>query len=604
MAKIFNRTFVNIKGAFASLFAYEMIFKLFIGLCLIPAISFLFNLSLKISGYQYITKRNMYKLMQSPIIIVVVAIILILVAVAILIEIASLTLFYGQSFKENKHHMKKLLFFSIKELKRILNPKNIKLLLYVLFLIPVLHFIMILGFIISNIEVSDRIFDTMKDFKYYKVCIVVLLVLAGYVLIRYAFTFCYFFIEHKSGKDSFASSAKLVKGKEIQTGLWFISYNLFIVGIYMLFYLIVIGLVSVFTKFFGNQQLALTIFLAIFNFTNRILLLILGGFEVLINISLIVSLYYKYTGKDKTQFPYSLTGKSIHKKIPKRVKQLALAGIIILAILNTISIYYFITQDSAMIEKKPIYITSHRGNSISAPENTIHALQSAIDEMADYAEIDVQQTKDGIPVLLHDPNLKRTTGSKANIWKKNYDEIKDLDAGSWFSTEFSDARVPTLEEVIIFCKGKIKLNIELKPHSSNKNLEREVVRIIEENDFVKDCVITSFNYGSLTKVKKLNAEIKTGCILSPVYGDFYDMKYSDFYSLEKNFVTARMVYQIHQRGKEVHVWTVNSEEYFDKMEKLGVDNIITDDPVLARNTLYSKDLPDYTVNFLKLIFDL
>lgn len=257
-----------------------------------------------------------------------------------------------------------------------------------------------------------------------------------------------------------------------------------------------------------------------------------------------------------------------------------------------------------MIEKKPIYITSHRGSSISAPENTIHALQSSVDEMADFAEIDVQQTKDGVSVIVHDQNLKRTTGMNANIWTKTYDQIKDLDAGSWFAPEFADARIPTLEEAVVFSKGKIKLNIEIKPHTKYKNLEKDVVRIIEENDFVEECVITSFNYGSLTKIKKLNSDIKTGCILSPVYGEFYDMKYSDFYSLEKNFLTARMVYQIHQRGKKVHVWTVNSEEYLDKMAKLGVDNIITDDPVLARNILYSKDLPDYTVNFLKLIFDL
>lgn len=84
----------------------------------------------------------------------------------------------------------------------------------------------------------------------------------------------------------------------------------------------------------------------------------------------------------------------------------------------------------------PVQITAHRGASGSAPENTLVALQKAIEAGAEYAEIDVQETSDGKLVLLHDPDLKRTAGIKKNIWQASYDEIKHLDAGSWFSNAF------------------------------------------------------------------------------------------------------------------------------------------------------------------------
>ena len=163
-----------------------------------------------------------------------------------------------------------------------------------------------------------------------------------------------------------------------------------------------------------------------------------------------------------------------------------------------------------------------------APENTISAMEYAIEAMADYAEIDVQETKDGEIVLLHDNNLKRVTGLNANIWNLTYDEVSQLDAGIKFHKKFRGEKIPTLNEVIECCKGKIRLNIEIKYNGHNSQIVKKVVKIIEDQGFEDSCVLTSMNYKFLEQAKELNPKITTGYTMSMIYGDLSKLTAADF----------------------------------------------------------------------------
>ena len=113
-------------------------------------------------------------------------------------------------------------------------------------------------------------------------------------------------------------------------------------------------------------------------------------------------------------------------------------------------------------------ITAHRGGARKAPENTISALEYSIECGADFAEIDVQETKDGELILLHDDSLKRTAGVSKNVWEMNLAQIRKLDAGTSFHKRFRGEKIPTLEEVLKFCKGKLDLNIEIKYNGKDR----------------------------------------------------------------------------------------------------------------------------------------
>ena len=231
---------------------------------------------------------------------------------------------------------------------------------------------------------------------------------------------------------------------------------------------------------------------------------------------------------------------------------------------------------------RTIEITGHRGSKVRAPENTLSALRQAIAEGADYAEIDVQTTADGVVVLLHDADLMRVASVNRRLRDINYRELKDIDVGSWFAPEFSSERIPTLQEAIDLARGRIKLNIELKFTWPDPTLAQKVGNIIRQNGFSSDCVVSSLNFQALTEIKQVFPELTAGFIVFKVAGNLPRME-ADFLSINAARATPRLVRRLHRHGRAVHVWTVNDFNNVISMIEVGVDNIITDNPADVRS---------------------
>jgi glycerophosphoryl diester phosphodiesterase len=231
-------------------------------------------------------------------------------------------------------------------------------------------------------------------------------------------------------------------------------------------------------------------------------------------------------------------------------------------------------------DRPPVRITAHRGHARAAPENTLSAMSKAIESGADYAEMDVQQTADGQVVLLHDRDLKRVAGVSRRLDELSYGEVRRLDVGSWFGPAFSGERVPTLAEVIALCRGKIRLNIELKFFGPDRRLARVVADIIREQDFESDCLVTSLDYDALLEVKRHNPRLRTGLIVAYSLGDVSRLEV-DALSVRADFLSDELLRAAHRHGREVHAWTVNDAGQMTRLIKRGVDNIITSDPDLG-----------------------
>jgi glycerophosphoryl diester phosphodiesterase len=240
--------------------------------------------------------------------------------------------------------------------------------------------------------------------------------------------------------------------------------------------------------------------------------------------------------------------------------------------------------ESFNFDRHDIAVTAHRGSSLKAPENTISALEQAIADGADYAEIDVQATADGVVILMHDADLMRVASIDRRIAELRYDELSKIDIGSWFSKDFSAERIATLEEAIRFCNGRIKLNIELKYNRPDLDLVGKVGTLIRSNSCSENCVITSLDYGELQKFKTLFPEVKVGLTVFQALGDYTNSDV-DFLSIDAAQATSRQVNQAQQNGKQIHVWTVNDLQTALTMIEVGVDNIITDKPEAVQNWL-------------------
>lgn len=260
----------------------------------------------------------------------------------------------------------------------------------------------------------------------------------------------------------------------------------------------------------------------------------------------------------------------------------AVIAALFLILVDGIYIYRLASGEAAVrfvLNVKPQTI-AHRGSSATVPENTAYAFELAMEQGADGIELDVQQTKDGIPVVIHDVNLKRVAGIDKKVSSFTYRELSNIDVGSWFDEEYSDARIMTLEDVFILTDGKIFLNIELKRGAKNKGIEEKVAELINEYDLKNKCCVTSFSYDSLKLIKQYDPDIKTGLIMSIATGNFYTLESADAFSIKSTFINAQVVGNAHQQGKEVYAWTVNNTGEMRRMLNVNADHIITDRPEL------------------------
>ncbi len=234
-------------------------------------------------------------------------------------------------------------------------------------------------------------------------------------------------------------------------------------------------------------------------------------------------------------------------------------------------------------------IVAHRGFSAIAPENTFSAFKSAIRLKADMIELDVQSTKDGTPVVIHDSKVDRTTNGTGKVKNFYLWSLRELDAGSWFDSKYKGEKIPTLEEALKFINGKIPVNIEIK--SSSIKITEKVIATVYEADMEEKVLISSFDPRVLRKIKRLKVQIPTGFLYHyPVY--FNPVKTLENLGVAVfihnfKFTNPKLVKKIHDAGFKIFVYTVNKPADIEKMINFGVDGIITDDIRTARYILNS-----------------
>lgn len=233
-------------------------------------------------------------------------------------------------------------------------------------------------------------------------------------------------------------------------------------------------------------------------------------------------------------------------------------------------------------------ILGHRGGAGAYPENTLLNFQKAVEAGADGVEFDVQLTKDGQVVVIHDEKIDRTLSGSGLV--KDYDlaELKKMSAGAYLAEEFAAEKIPTLKEVLEVVSGLELINIELKNYLPYPKLEEKVLQLVDEFGIRKKVIISSFNHDSLLKVKKLQPEIKTGALLMSKMINPADYAFKrGFDALHLHFLTAEeeVIDKAHFMGMKVNVYTVNYPDYFAELKTRNVDGIITDDVNLFDNTL-------------------
>lgn len=245
-----------------------------------------------------------------------------------------------------------------------------------------------------------------------------------------------------------------------------------------------------------------------------------------------------------------------------------------------------------VLTDKPI-IVAHRGASSLAPENTLAAVRKGIEVGAQWIEIDVHQTSDHHLVVLHDEKLDRTTNGSGAVNQYTLAEVRQLDAGSWFSAEFSGERIPTLQEVLDATKDKAILLIELK----GSNIEGPTIELVREMNMENQVVIQSFDHDAVANAKALAPEIPTMLLIkepsfasNPAIAAKWmvkraEKKNADGIGIRFSYLTKDLVKLAGERGLVVFPWTVNTEGDLLTAIEMGVDGIITNYPQTLKGLL-------------------
>ncbi len=573
--------------------AAVLLYKMATVLLLAPLSHGIWALALLLSPSKFITTDQMTKLFLSPSLLAGGLLIALLNAFWNLYEFSLLFHALQKGLRGEKCRIRSLLRESLMDIRHALQPGGWPILLYSAVLIPFTNFFLTSTYL-QKLAVPEYIMEVIRDnplyFGFYE-----LLFLAGLVLsILLLFLLPRFILEQKSFSEAAGESIRSVRKRFLPYTWMLFRYNARIalrLGILTL----CCGILNIAAAFLIGRN-DTTLLTCIGTAQQAIwfpaLAFMLEALSALAACSLILVLLEK---NDAGALP-TLEIPPERKRYPTNGKLLLFLvslGVTGATALTALGLWQLPQLGDAAETLNPFRkpsITCHRGYSAAAPENTLPAFQAAIDFGADCVELDVQMTKDGVVMVSHDPTLQRCTGINRKICDMRYAEVRALDAGSFFNASFAGTKIPTLQEVIDLCKGKIRMNIEIKNNAATPELEAEVARLLTENDVLDEACVTSLSYHSLEKVKEANPAVRTGYILAFGIGNYYELPAADFFSVETTFITASMVSRIHLLGKTVSAWTVDRSEDVTALQQKQVDDLITGDPEMVRAALGESDL--------------
>lgn len=574
-----------------------VLYKILTNLLFIPAMNGIWSLTLRLSPVNYLTNNNAHQIFTSPSIVCGIALIAILVAFWNLYEFSLVLHELDFARRGEPCKLWPLFRVSLVDIRHAVLPKNWLILFYCAVMIPFTDLFVTSNYI-TQLAVPEYIMGVIRSKPIYLALYSLIFLAAVLFTLFWVLVLPLFTLERKSLKESVQESFAFVKQGVFRLFAALARWNLSV-----LFRTVLLFLVMALLLYSGAAVIGLKSTRAMLMLSRVMRVVEFPFFGFLLDCKVTVAqctflalLYFQRSSSESFALEEPSNGK---RSLPGG--RVLLSGMVVGVTLlcGAVALYLlYLPQDDELLTVvggvSPL-VTYHRGDCSIAPENTLPAFRSAILKGGDRIELDVQMTSDGVVVVTHDSSLKRCTGRNARVYDVTYTEVEQLDAGRWFSARFAGTRIPTFEEVLQLCQGKIDLNVEIKPNSSTPTLETETVRLLQEYGFEGHCVITSQNYETLHKVKELAPDIPTGYILALGVGNYYDLPDADFFSVESTFITSGMVNQIHLRGKTVSAWTIDREADARHMMELGVDDLITDAPDMVHQLLSESAEADSTL---------
>lgn len=587
----------------ANVILFEFILKAASFAVLIPLYSTFINLAVNLSGISYLTKETVKRFFQAPSTYALIFILFLFTAMCIIVDVSGISYAYHRANYMKKTSPFRMLLVGLRSAIRVLRPRNMPIFPFVLCYMPVIVNI-VFDFMLLNIK-APYIVDLVTVNAKVTVTVLALYALLLIYSLRYTFLLHIYNVEKVSFRKSIDRVDELLGKKRFeqvgQVFLWLLG----VVGVPVLIYYLYTGPVLA-------GILSIDIAVKIVTMIYESVKVVFSFMYVLVGLPLIYAYicnsYYNLVPAEEGEEnidDYVYDAKSI-----SRQERRILAVIIALALILNTGFYTLKRLDIISINAQyldKVTITAHRGDCSGAPENTLAAFELAIENGADIIELDVRQTKDGEIVVMHDENLKRVCGVNKKVGKLTYEELQKYSPGKKYRGPneelYREEKIPTLQEVIDLVGDRAKLNIELKPAKTDKNLSQRVAEIIAENDYYDNCFVASLTYGSIRRIKLSDPKVKTVYVMAVAMGDFYDLEYADGFSIKYRYINNEIIKQAHKRGKDVYAWTVDDKQILESMMLMNVDSIITNNPAKMRTSMYENYYGDTLIQRINNYFD-
>ena len=579
-----------------ALAGFELLYKLAASMVFLPVLSRALELIMRARGYSYLTMENVAGFLAHPLTFLLLMLLVGALTFCAMLDVGAVIFALDQSAQGRRVQLTQVARFCVQNALRVLKRQNVLLSLIVLVLIPFLH-AGVASSLIGSLSLPEFIEDFIQSQPALTALFFLLVLLLEALLMRWIFAFHYFTLEGCGFREARARSAHLSRNRRLRA-------LVAIIGVQVFSALLHAGLISLGTVlivlmdhlFAGAMRIVTS---ALVWLVIALSSAVVGALSMPLGYGAISALYYRWKARDGEISVHAAAPAPPRRRLARAANLSACAILIVGGALTAFGVY------TGRINPNIEYmhtteVTAHRGASANYPENTMAAFRGAVELGADWIELDVQQSADGEIFVMHDANLRRTTGVDAYSWELTYADIRALDAGSSFGEEFAGEPVPLLSEAIDFARESgVRLNIELKPNGHEIDFEERVVALILDADFAESCVVTSQVYSVLERVKEISDEITTVYVMSFAYGNVNRLEAADHFSIEASSVTRRLVSRVHNAGKQLYVWTVNSPRRMDAMIDFNVDNIITDRVPLAKERVYNNKYSTLVDAFVK-----
>lgn len=472
----------------------------------------------------------------------------------------------------------------VKALKHFLNPKGFLILLFVFIGVPICG----VGFSISltkNFYIPNFITSVIWSNLLYSILYIAVILFLVYICWESVFVFHFVLLDDMDVGEGLKHSKELMKEHKFDF-LWrlikfFFLMALFLALAYILFQGIPIAVLTAAGEklpiryvidlnnpsALDNQVLTYRILSCLAVITGRYLIFIIETMIAGNFMMFITKMYNLYTNKTDRGYyiPYSRY----------RTLGFILRFTGVLGFFMGISFAVGYAFDTVYIQREDVKITAHRTGGNLASENSLEGIDAAVEHNCYGSETDIQRTLDGHYIINHDNTFKRLTGDPHKPVQLTLEQIKQLritdTTGSGALLE-----VPTMEELLDRGKGRITLFLELKGETADKKMADDIIAAVKERDMVDDVVLISLNYNVIDYVETNYPEFETGILIFSALGDVSRMN-CDMIIMEEEMSTTIVINTIHDAGKKVGVWTVDTDYSLRHFLDSRADIIITDE---------------------------